>query len=260
VILFSAEDDMATTVVPRLDSAGADRGRIFTMEVTGRKGERRPFSLDQIPALEQAILTARNVRLIVIDPVTAYVGKTDDHKNAEVRGLLAPLVELAGRHRLAMVIVTHLNKNGTGRSLSRIMGSLAYTAAARSVWAVAKDRNDPDRRLLVPVKNNLAPDPTGLAFSVNRVTLRVVWEPGPVQLHADEALAVASDVPSPDPVEFTRARKFLREFLGDRTARASEVQARAEEQGISTSVLRRAREAERVASFKKDEGWWWRYP
>ena len=52
------------------------------------------------------------------------------------------------------------------------MGSLAYTAAARSVWAVAKDRNDPDqnRRLLVPVKNNLAPDPTGLAFSVDRLT------------------------------------------------------------------------------------------
>jgi hypothetical protein len=260
VILFSAEDPLDTTVIPRLDAALADRRRIFTMEIKGRKGELRPFSLNEIPALEQTILTAGDVRLVVIDPVTAFVGKTDDHKNAEVRGLLAPLVELAGRHRLAVVLVTHLNKNGTGRSLSRIMGSLAYTAAARSVWAVVRDRNDPQRRLLVPVKNNLAPDSTGLAYSIDQATMRVVWEPNPIHLHADEALSRDADTALPDPIELTRARKFLREFLGDRPLRANDVQAAAEVQEIARGTLRRAKRAERVATFKKDEGWWWRYP
>ena len=83
--------------MPRLDAAGADRRRIFTMQIKGPKGDTAGlFLFDQIPVLEQAILTAGDVRLIIIDPVTAYVGKTDDHKNAEVRGLLAPLVEVAG--------------------------------------------------------------------------------------------------------------------------------------------------------------------
>ena len=47
---------------------------------------------------------------VVIDPITAYLGGTDSHKNADVRAVLAPLAELASRNRAAIVAVHHLNK------------------------------------------------------------------------------------------------------------------------------------------------------
>jgi hypothetical protein len=139
------------------------------------------------------------------------------------------------------------------------MGSLAYTAAARSVWALARDRDNSHRRLLVPVKNNLAPDSTGLAFSIDRATMRIIWEPSPIHLHADQALSDDGSGGGGDRVELAKARKFLREFLCHRPARATEIYERAEEQGVAGRTLKRAKRAEGVDSYKNDDAWWWRY-
>jgi putative DNA primase/helicase len=166
VILLSAEDDLADTIRPRLDAAGADAARVVAL-----KGVLLPesagvthFSLAMdIPQLEEVILQVEDVRLVVIDPVTAYLGRADGHKNAEIRGLLAPLAELASAHRVSVVCVTHLNKAAGTKALYRAMGSLAFAAAARAVWLVTRDKDDPARRLMLPAKMNLAPEVTGLA-------------------------------------------------------------------------------------------------
>ena len=86
------------------------------------------------------------MRLVVIDPITAYLGGTDSHRNADMRALLAPLAELAARHVVAVVAVSHLNKNAKNPAMYRTTGSLAFVAAARAAWAVAKDQDNPDRR------------------------------------------------------------------------------------------------------------------
>jgi len=259
VILFSAEDDLATTVVTRLDAAGADRSRVFTMEISAGNG-RRQFTLADITALDQTVKVAKEVRLVIIDPVAAFMGRTDDHRNSEVRALLAPLADLAERYNLTVILITHLNKNGAGRSLARVMGSVAYTAAARSAWAVVKDRLDSTRRLFLPIKANLGPEPSGLAFTIDRQTMRVVWEPDPVHLHADEALAEPQGEQDEARDELKRARAFLREFLGDRPTRAVDIFKRAEELQLSERTIRRAKGAARIDSFKSDDGWMWQLP
>ena len=71
-----------------------------------------------------------DVVLIQIDPVSAYLGGTDSHKNADVRALLSPLSDLAEKFNVAVVVVTHLNK-GSGAAMYRSVGSIAFTAAAR---------------------------------------------------------------------------------------------------------------------------------
>ncbi|MCB9845306.1 MAG: AAA family ATPase [Phycisphaeraceae bacterium] len=195
VVLLSAEDSIADTIRPRLDAAGADPARIIALESIRSLGENgrvcaRSFDLSRdLPALDAAVESVGDCRLVVIDPVTAYLGGVDSHKNAEIRGLLAPLGELAMRHRVAVVAVTHLNKAGGGPAIYRAMGSLAFAAAARAAWAVSKDRADPMRRLLLPIKNNLAPDAGGLAYRIDGAGPAVAWEAGTVHVSADEALA-----------------------------------------------------------------------
>jgi putative DNA primase/helicase len=179
VVLLSAEDDAEDTIRPRLDAAGADVHRIKLLQAVRhnyRENQKEAvFSLGtDLPALEAAILATPGCRLVVIDPITAYLGETDSHKNAEIRGLFAPLAALAAKHGVAIVCVTHLNKSGSGPAIYRSIGSIGFVAAARAVWAVIKDRDNPRRWLMLPAKNNLAPDALGLAYTLR--TLRPQWD------------------------------------------------------------------------------------
>jgi hypothetical protein len=178
-------------------------------------------------------------RLVVIDPLSAYFPAVNTHDNVQVRRLLQPLVELAAKYHTAIVGVTHLNKSIGQPGQYRAMGSLAFTAVARAAWGVARDPADPDRRLLLPIKNNLGPTPTGLAFRI--VDEKVQWE----------TTAPASSwvsVSEPGGRERTncwreRAEAFdwLIERLSPGEQLVREIQKDARDAGISEITLRRAR-------------------
>lgn len=257
VLLFNAEDDLADTIAPRLDKAGADGKRIVAVEGVSFLDKRRHFSLEiDLPRMEEVLAGHPGTRLVVIDPIAAYCGKVDSHKNTDVRGLLAPLAELASRHRVAVVTVTHLSKSGGTKAVYRAMGSLAFAAAARAVWAIVKDTNDPNRRLFLPAKLNLARDPDGLAYRIDDG--RVAWEYEPVKMHADEAIAAeAKEAASVERGSVCRAAAaWLRERLGDGVVPTSEVIADAKEQDISERTLRRAFK-QLGGRSKKDGSWCW---
>ena len=116
-VLFNAEDDLADTIAPRLDLAGADDSKIIAIEGVesrdsdGKSTLRWSFSLERdLSRLEEVLIAYPGICLVVIDPISAYCGNTDTHKNADVRSLLAPLAVLAGRFHVAVVCVTHLSK------------------------------------------------------------------------------------------------------------------------------------------------------
>jgi hypothetical protein len=138
-----------------------------------------------LAALESAIQQVPECRLVVIDPITAYLGNIDSHNASEVRGLLRPLVDLAARNRVAVVGITHLTKS-FGAALYRILGSIAFAAVARVCWYVRRDprrQEYPLRRLMIPMKNNLAVDMTGMAYTLQTAingSAAVVWEPAPL--------------------------------------------------------------------------------
>ncbi len=273
VVLLSAEDDIADTIRPRLDAACADVSRItaiqgveFSEPGTGKR-VRRSLNLEKdIPALEVAIKQTPNCRLVVVDPVTAFTGKTDSHKNAEIRGLLAPLSELAGQYRVAMLAVTHLNKGGGSNALYRAMGSLAFVAAARAVWLVVRDEENPSRRMFLSAKNNIAPDGTGLAYSLEAVDGNpgmafVAWEAEPVTVTANEALTV--DQPRHDkPTERDTATDWLRELLAGGPLPTTEIKSQAGEAGFAWATLRRSKERLGIRPRKSgfDKGWIWELP
>jgi hypothetical protein len=241
VLLFNAEDDLGDTIAPRLDKAGADGKRVVAVEGVSFLGKRQHFSLEcDLPRMEEVLIGHPGTRLVVIDPIAAYCGKVDSHKNTDVRGLLAPLADLASRHRVAVVTVTHLSKSGGTKAVYRAMGSLAFAAAARAVWAIVKDSNEPERRLLLPAKLNLARDPDGLAYRI--VDGRVAWEYEPVKMHADEAMAAEAKEGESGHrgAERREAAAWLKDELAKGAKPASEIIERGEGYGFSKRTLQRA--------------------
>ena len=147
VLLMGVEDDLSDTVKPRLEAAGADVSKIVALTGVANKDQAGEYerTVDlrrDIPVLETAIQSVADCKAIIIDPISAFLGKTDSHVNAEVRETLAPLSQLAERYAVAIIAITHLRKGETD-ALHRAMGSVAFTAAARSVWAIAKDNAIP---------------------------------------------------------------------------------------------------------------------
>ena len=269
VVMLSAEDAVADTIRPRLDAAGANCDCIHVLQASidvddhGEPTE-RPFSLtDDISRLSGLVKSLNDCKLVIIDPISAYLGRTDSHKNAEVRAVLMPLADMAEDLNVAVLAITHLNKGG-GTAMYRSIGSIAFTAAARAVWAVTKDRDDPDRRLVLPVKNNLAQDRLGMAYKIQTAENGapvVMWEPDPVDdIDIDDALSAASD-------EFRSERRdavdWLKTELKDGAEVSStDIQKRAKQDGHSWRTVRRAQADLGIKPHKREfaGGWWWKLP
>jgi hypothetical protein len=203
VIFMSAEDGIRDTIVPRLIAAGADTSRVHIVAAatkpdgTGRK----TFSLKtDVDLLEAKAKEIGIVRLIIVDPISAYMGGADGNGNVETREVLEPLAEMADRLRIAVVAVTHLNKGGAGgqSALNRFAGSIAFVAAARAAFAVIEDSEDSERRLLLQAKNNLGAPCNGLAFRLEQriiqdgiLSSNVMFENDHVSQSIDEALTAS---------------------------------------------------------------------
>jgi putative DNA primase/helicase len=248
-----------------LDAAGTDVSHVFILEAVrvqhsnGALTE-KTFNLEtDIAALEKALREHPDVRLVVIDPLSAYLGGVDSHSNAEVRGMLAPLVALAAKLGVAVLCVTHLRKS-PGAAIYRAISSIAFAAAARAVWAVAPDPEDGERRLLLAVKQNLSASAGGLAFRIkaqNDVP-RLAWEPGAVAVAANEVLGNIDM--QQDQSERREAREWLKDFLAEGPVAVKRIQGEAKAAGWSWMTVRRAKEQLLVIASKNGyQGRWeWR--
>lgn len=172
VLLLSAEDGLADTIVPRLEAAGADLDRVVALEGMAFNGEqRRPWSLPgDIPHLRSAVIEC-GAKFIVIDPLMAFLGgQHDSYKDADVRRALHPLSDLAGETGACILVVRHLTKGGrSGKALYAGAGSIGIAGAARCVMLAA---DDPDTGMsaLAVVKNNLGPKAPTLKYQLKTST------------------------------------------------------------------------------------------
>jgi hypothetical protein len=135
VIVLTAEDTTADTLVPRLKAAKADLTLIEELKAIQRNDRSDSFLLGQdLETLEQMIKDFGDVGLVTIDPITAYMGggkNFDSHRATDVRSQLGPLKELAERTGVAFSAITHPPKNASARALDHFIGLQAFIAAAR---------------------------------------------------------------------------------------------------------------------------------
>ena len=160
VIYQTAEDGLGDTVKPRLIEAGADLDRVLVIDDSDVQ-----LTLSD-ERIEKAIIE-NNARLVIIDPIQAYLGADVDMNRAnEVRPIFMRLGQVAQRTGCAILLIGHLNKAAGMQSLQRGLGSIDIAAAVRSVMFIGKLKHDPTVRILTHEKSSLAPPGVSLAFSL----------------------------------------------------------------------------------------------
>jgi DNA repair protein RadA/Sms len=253
-VLLTAEDGLGDTVRPRLDAMKADVSRIFQLD--------GPLVFDAagLGQLEQAIQET-SARLVVVDPLVAYLGATIDlHRANETRAITKQLAAMAARHHCAMVLVRHLTKSGKDRAIYRGLGSIDLTASCRSAMLVGSDPNDPTRAALVHIKSNLAAKAASLGFTIADGIFK--WT-GRTMLTAADILGAEQGGQS----AVQEAEAFLRSVLADGPVAVAAVQKQARVAGVAEKTLRRARESLGVIPTQVHEegrkgaaGWTWCLP
>jgi hypothetical protein len=263
-LYLTAEDGISDTLRPRLDALGGDPARVAVLEaIREPDGSRSALSL--VRDLDMLAAAIRQVQpvLIVIDPITGYLGKVDTHRDAEVRAALAPVVDLIEQTDCALVAIGHLSKDAQRAALHRPGGSIAFVAAARLVLGLAADPQDAERRLLVPLKSNICrPAPT-LAYRISDHGL--TWEADAVSDVDPEAIfRPASPM---DREERTDAEAVIRDLLDDAEAwpmDAKDALAAGQAHGIHERTMQRT--AQRLGirisrqGFGRGGRWVWHRP
>lgn len=271
VVIWSGEDDLKTTLVPRLLAAGADMAKVNFIQGVSHGNVERPFDpATDTDALRASLVGQTDVRLLIVDPIVSAVAG-DSHKNAEVRRSLQPLVNLAHEHGCALLGITHLSKGTSGRSpVERLTGSLAFGALARLVMVAGRAEaqgEEPARQFLVRAKANHGPSDGGFAYELQQMDLsdhegvdasRVVWGEA-LDGSATELLAAAE---THDGGAEQGAAGFLRELLANGDRRAKEVFVEGASAGYSKDSMHRAKKKLGVVTVKSGMagGWIWRLP
>lgn len=277
VVMLSAEDAPGDTIRPRLDAAGGSPERITLLQGVARydpKNKRKvgqPVSLQRdLDAIRKAIERTPDCRLVIIDPINAYIGGIDNHKDSELRTVLTPLCELARETGVALVGISHLNKSNAAPAIYRTMGSMGFVAAARVVWMIVKDPEDSEghRRLMLPVKANLGPDTGGLAYEIKITPTGqpvLAWEENPVSGTVDQILSAREEKrpPKASPA-LSEAKDWLQQELAMGPLPSTELFSRATHDGIKEATLRRAKESLGIKVTREGFGdagqWIWQLP
>jgi putative DNA primase/helicase len=266
VLVLSAEDGLADTIRPRLDTAGGDPARVHALtDVTFRDDEgnlrRRSVTLADVEQIKAAV-EKYGALLVIIDVLMAYLPtKIDSHKDQDIRSVLARLADVAEKTGCCILLLRHMNKTADRNPLYRGGGSIGIVGAARAGFVAATDPDDETRRVLASTKQNLAPEPESLAYRLvgaDNGAAKVEW------LGLSTATAstlLAAHERDDERTERDEAAEWLIDYLTDNggEAKAGDVIKAAVGDGISRATLDRARKRAGVTSVKSGMkgGWVW---
>jgi hypothetical protein len=238
VLIASAEDGLEDTIRPRLDKMGANISNIDVIDGL--------FTLDAAGiALLEHFIAETLPALVILDPLVAYLsGEVDIHKANMVRQVTAHLARLADRYTTAMLCVRHLTKGGSTKAIYRGLGSIDFTASARSVLLTGFDPDDPLSRGFCHIKSNLAKEGEPVGFQITDEGF--FW--------TETCSLTVEQIMSPDASgSLQDAVTFLNDLLADGPMDASEVLKEADNRDIKRATLYRAKAAAGVKSVRCGE-------
>ena len=168
VVLIAPEDDPNTAVAYRLRAARADIAAVHDLTLTDAGG---PFEMPgDLGELRETVDGLPGPVLVIIDPLLACC-TAPVATNMGARRVLAPLQRLAKETGAAVVISHHTVKSG------QVAGSKGLTDAARLVFTVTPDRENPAERVMSPYKANICGTATEQRFTVegDGTAAHAVW-------------------------------------------------------------------------------------
>lgn len=160
VIYQCSEDGAGDTIKPRLNAAGADCSNVAFLDE----------EMDWLTLGDEKIRRAIadfNAKLLVIDPVQAYLGDADISNATGMRKMLRRLAVWGSLYDCAIVLIWHLNKKEGSKDLYRSLGSIDLIAAARSVIQISTSDDDSEVRILHHIKSSLSPKGRDLFFTID---------------------------------------------------------------------------------------------
>jgi putative DNA primase/helicase len=271
VLLLCGEDEADDTIVPRLQAGGADLSRVHIVEsiaVTDGEGltiEEREAQLDtDIKAIETKLVDYPGIRLVVIDPLSNYLGSANMNREQEVRQVLIPLKALAARTGVAVVSVMHLNKTTDTSAIHRVGGAVAFTGIARAAWLFTEDPEDKDKHLMLRIKGNIAKSTQGLVYRILAKPVQVEGEAmqqpyiefeGETQL--DTGVLMAGRMVGRPDSQMQTAKEWLAEFLADGSQTTADIESFGKKAGHSFRTLERAKEELGAYAAKIGRRWEW---
>lgn len=264
VAIIEYEDGKGDTLKPRLRAAGADVARVVYPELWDARGKPRTCRAQDVPALEESLRASPGVQLVFISPVGTFLGgKTDSYRDNEVRDVLEPLIGLAERCDVTVILIMHMNKKELENILYRLMGSIAFTGISRSVLILGERDG---RRGAVHEKSNLGPLGETLEFRLESVDDGTLNPPARLEWVAGSELT-KNDLfgrrrTGPEPVMRKAAEEFLTTVLKDAPRPSKEIMEEASTQcSLSEKVMYAAAQELRIKKTKRAGGtWWWELP
>jgi hypothetical protein len=264
VLWFGVEDAPDSVIIPRCIAAGAERARLYFEQGVSAEGETAQFSFaDDLQRLETELRRRPNVKLVIFDPITAYLSSrrkyaraVDSHNATDLRGLLSPLSALAARTGVALVGITHLTKATERGFVQRVLGSGAWTQVARKVHAfcaisTTDATNAPAEYAMLDVKGNIGVQSSPLRYHIvggiaeagprderNVRTSRVEWDGVDTTLTVEQLTGRSR---GPLPTVRNAAAEWLRNRLRGGPIAAETIKADARAERISDHTLRNAR-------------------
>lgn len=241
IIYQTAEDGIEDTIKPRLEKAGADCSMIRVIDETDKE-----LSMTD-DRLEQAIIET-GARLIILDPIQAYIGATVDmHRANEIRPVLKHLGIIAEKHNCAIILIGHMNKASGSKSTYRGLGSIDIQATARSVLLVARLRNKPNIRIMAHDKSSLAPAGDAIGFEMTEDNGMVCI--GSYDITIDELL---SGNEGRGKKKLDIAENFIKEYFGtNKVIPSNEIMMEAAKRSIKRNTLLSAKKKLGITSGKE---------
>jgi putative DNA primase/helicase len=267
VLMLLGEDDLDDTAIPRLIAAGADMSKIILEDTETDSKDEIQLRLDRhLPIIEEKLESNPNIRLIIIDPISNYLGKANMVAEQEVRSILMPLKRLAKRKKVSIVLVMHLNKKSDLDAISRVGGAMAFIGVSRCSWMFVRDASTEEGEVkdsfsMARIKNNLAKASAGgLSFHIESREIAdadgnpmrepvVVWG-GVIQKSADDVLKTPEKHRGRPPVQQAAAVQWLNDYLRDGAKLLDDIyRAGKAEEGYSPKTVDRARKDAGVMTF-----------
>ena len=243
VIYQCSEDNHADTIKPRLLAAGADCEKVaFIVE------DETPLTLDD-ERVEDALRNT-SARLVIFDPIQAYIPQDGDMINAvKMRTLMKRLAFLAEEYQCAIVLIGHMNKSNSGKHLYRSLGSIDIAAAARSVLMITRDEYNPAIRYMFPVKTNLSHEGKAIRFLFDK-------DLGFQFLGSCEYNSKTEVIK--DESKSQKTERLLKTMLSGGIMPSVKIMEQLEKQSISERTIRTVAKNIGVKAFRKDGKWYWR--